>query len=264
MTITIVKKTLRIYLVTIFFASALVIGLTRFVIAAEKKGARVTQVIRDVRLLASHAAPRPAMLNDNVSEGTAVRTGNDSRVELTFSDQTLARLGANTIFSIGAENEAYDLGSGVVLMHVPKNSGPARINTSVATAAVTGFTAIYEFHTQSWNKFLILEGHGAISLKHYPGQTRQMHAGQIITFRPDATTLPEPQDFDICKLTEKSLLITQFPRLPSWNLILEECQKQQTSLPSSNFIDPTSQDTIDQNINARPSPPPPQGSPSGF
>src|SRR6186713_2678019 len=67
--------------------------------AEELKEARVTQVIKDVKLLPGQAEPRPASVNDDVRDNTAVRTGNDSRSELTFPDQTLARLGANTIFS---------------------------------------------------------------------------------------------------------------------------------------------------------------------
>src|ERR1017187_4817640 len=73
--------------------------ITHFAIASQKKEARVTQVIKDVRLIASSAAPRPASVNDSVGTGTAVRTGIDSRTELTFTDQTLTRLGANSIFS---------------------------------------------------------------------------------------------------------------------------------------------------------------------
>src|SRR2546423_15571068 len=65
--------------------------------AAQLKEARVSQVIRDVKLLPGQAAPRPAKISDQVRDGTAVRTGVESRAELTFTDQTLARLGANTI-----------------------------------------------------------------------------------------------------------------------------------------------------------------------
>jgi len=67
--------------------------------AAQLKEARVSQVIKDVKLLPAQAAPRPAVIRDEVRNGTAVRTGVESRAELTFTDQTLARLGANTIFS---------------------------------------------------------------------------------------------------------------------------------------------------------------------
>ena len=43
--------------------------------AAEKKDARITQVVREVRVLASRSASRAASVNDVVGEGTAVRTG---------------------------------------------------------------------------------------------------------------------------------------------------------------------------------------------
>src|SRR5437868_1180130 len=61
--------------------------------------ARVTQVVKDVKLLPSQAAPRPAVVSDQIKGDTAVRTGVDSRTELTFTDLTITRLGANTVFS---------------------------------------------------------------------------------------------------------------------------------------------------------------------
>jgi len=67
--------------------------------AAELKEARVTQIVREVKLLPNAAPVRLALLNDQVRDGTAVRTGIESRTELMFTDATLARLGANTIFS---------------------------------------------------------------------------------------------------------------------------------------------------------------------
>ncbi|HEV2047522.1 MAG TPA: FecR family protein [Chthoniobacterales bacterium] len=246
----------------VVLAFATVIVLTQFAFAAVKREARVTKVIRDVRLLAGHAAPRPASVNDNVHEGTAVRTGSDSRAELTFPDQTLARLGANTVFSFGADTKTYDLGGGAILMCAPKSSGQLKINTAVATAAVTGFTCLYEYHVKTWNKWAILEGDGGITLTHYPNQTRHLHAGQIIIFRPNATTLPEPQDFDICKLPTKSLLFTQFDKLPTWNFILAECERQRTSPLSNRFVDPINQDALDENSVAHPFPPPPAPRPT--
>jgi FecR-like protein len=256
------KKMYRIFPIGVVLALGAVVVLTQFTLATVQREARVTKVIRDVRLLAAHAAPRPASVNDNVREGTAVRTGSDSRAELTFPDQTLARLGANTVFSFDEDTKTYDLRSGAILMCAPKSSGQLKINTAVATAAVTGFTFIYEYHLKSWNKGLMLEGNGSITLKHYPNQTRQLHAGQIIIFRPDATTLPEPQDFDICKLSNKSLLITQFNKLPSWNFILAECEKQQTSPLNNRFIDPFNQDALDENSVAHPFPRPPAPRPT--
>src|SRR5712692_2771178 len=130
---TTMKKMHRIIPIGVLLAFVAVIVLTQFAFAAVKREARVTQVIRDVRLLASHAAPRPASVNDNVHEGTAVRTGSDSRAELTFPDQTLARLGANTVFSFGADTKTYDLGGGAILMCAPKSSGQLKIKIGRAS-----------------------------------------------------------------------------------------------------------------------------------
>jgi hypothetical protein len=94
-------------------------------------------VVREVRVLTSRSASRSASLNDVVGERTAVRTGAESRAELTFRDQSLTRLGANTLFSFGPGAHDYDLSSGALLLCVPKEAGTAHINTAAVTAAVT-------------------------------------------------------------------------------------------------------------------------------
>jgi hypothetical protein len=242
------KKLLRSDFIKALFAIVITLGLADLSLAVGKKEAHVTQVIQDVRLLPSKAAPRPAALNDSVREGTAVRTGSDSRAELTYTDQTLTRLGANTLFSFTQGGRDFDLSSGAMLICVPKEAGTTRINTPAVTAAVTGFTALSEYHPKSWYKFIVLEGVANLSLRNHPGEKLQLHAGQMITLPPGATKFPKPHNVDLKKLIRSALLITQFPKLPSWawNAILAEVDRQQTSPPSGGYIDPTSQETIDQ------------------
>ena len=226
-------------------------GSTTFAIAAGKKEARVTQAIHDVQLLAPNGATRPASISDNVRPGTAVRTGSDSRAELAFTDRTLARLGANSVLSFG-EGENSICANGSILLYLPKSSGGARIDTAVATAAGTSFTAMAEYHPKSWIKFIILEGHGSISLKHHPGQARSLRAGQMIIVRAGATKLPEPQDIVLSNLIKTSPLIAKFPPLPNLNLILREAENQ-TNLPSTSPpIDPTGLNVRDQRAAAQP------------
>ena len=102
------------------------------------KEAKVTQVIQDVQVLPSNAAPRAAAVNDNVRQGTAVQTGVQSRSELTFKDQTITRLGEKTIFSVGEGPRTIDLGSGQFLLYAPKKAGGAKIKAGAVTAAITG------------------------------------------------------------------------------------------------------------------------------
>ncbi|HKR54517.1 MAG TPA: hypothetical protein VJR93_09240, partial [Chthoniobacterales bacterium] len=84
--------------------------------AAELKEARVTEVVKDVKLLPTGAAARPAAVSDEVRDGTAVRTGLESRSELKFPDQTLARLGANTVFSFNEGTRSLNLQDGAMLL----------------------------------------------------------------------------------------------------------------------------------------------------
>lgn len=232
--------------VGILFALVVAIVFTKFsVFAAEKKEASVTQVIKDVRLLTSQSEPRPASVNDSVREGTAVRTGSDSRAELTFADQRLARLGANTVFSFSAGGRDVDLASGAILFAVPKGNGAARVNTGVATAAVTGFTLLAEHHPKSASKIIILEGQGVVSLKGVPTTPCDMHAGQMMIIPEHPVTCPPIYNVDITKIVETAGLITRFHKqLPKWssNAILDE--------------DPTRIDTLDLNAAGQPTPPP--------
>ncbi len=129
---------IRIILRIASLAFALVSWLPTEVSAADLKEAQVTQVIQDVRLLPSNASPHPAAVNDNVRQGTAVKTGVQSQSELTFRDQTITRLGEKTIFSVGEGARTIDLGRGQFLLYAPKKFGGAKVKTGAVTAAVTG------------------------------------------------------------------------------------------------------------------------------
>jgi hypothetical protein len=188
----------RVRVIGILFGFAVATLPTTFAMLAGKSEARVTQAIHNVQLLAPDAAPRPASVNANVRPGTAARTGSDSRAELTFTDRTLARLGANSVLSFGEGK--FDLANGSMLLYLPKRSRGGRINTAIATAAGSSFTAMAEYRPKSWIKFIILEGHAIVSLKHHPGETRALHAGQMVMVRPGAAKLPEPQDVDLFRV----------------------------------------------------------------
>lgn len=248
-------------LIAVLILLGLAFAVGQFVFAADQKQARVTEVIREVNLLSPRAAARTAVVNDTVHEGNSVRTGTESRAELLFLDQTITRLGANTVFSFGAGARTYDLGSGAVLISAPKSAGAVQVRTAVATSAVSGFTAIWEGHKNNWNKVLVFEGDGWVALKKKPDDHRHMHGGQILIFRSDATVLPEPQDFNVCGAISNGLLINGFKQqLPSMPLLVAECERQKQTPGKSNLIDPTSHDVTDQSISAHPeeSAPPPK------
>jgi len=210
---------------TLGLAALLCAGLA----VAANKEARVTQVVRDVKLLPSDAAARAAALNDKVSEDTGVRTGGDSRSELTFSDLTITRLGSNSIFSFNKAGRNVQLESGSILLRVPKDSGGGSIKTSAVTVAVTGTTVILESARGGKSKLITLEGGARLSLSKHARETRYVKAGQMLDVPAGATTLPMPVDIDLNEVMKTHPLITGFGPLPSRDLITQAAQQQNTT-----------------------------------
>jgi hypothetical protein len=206
---------------------------------AGSKEARVTQIIREVKLVPADKAAREAALNDKVSEDTGVRTGGDSRSELTFPDLTITRLGANTIFSFNKSGRTANVETGSILLRVPKDSGGGSIRSSAVTVAVTGTTVIFEGSRGGRSKLITLEGSSRVSLKRNPKEFRKVLAGQMIDVPAGATTLPMPVNVDLNQIMRTHPLITDFKPLPSQPLIMAAAQQPQPEPPPPSYSGPT-------------------------
>ena len=194
-------------------------------IAAGSKEAKVTQIIHEVKLGPEKAAAHDAALNDKVSEDTGVRTGGDSRSELTFPDLTITRLGANTIFSFNKSGRTAKVDSGSILLRVPKDSGGGTIRSSAVTVAITGTTVIFEGSRGTRSKLYNLEGSSRVALRSKPNDWRKVMGGQMLDIPAGATTLPMPVNFDVNQLMRTHPLITDFKPLPSAPLIMAVAQQ---------------------------------------
>ena len=207
-------------------------------IAAQLKDATITQIVNDVKLQPGQAAARSAVLNDRVSEGTEVHAGTNSRAELTFTDQTSARLSANTSFSFNNEKRNLDLTEGAMLLCVPKRLRGATITTGAITAAINGATVIAEYHQNAYTKFISLEGTARVYLKHRWGESVLVRPGEMLITNPNPKRgLASPVDVDLHRLLTTSVLITDFPPLSSQNLIANETEKQQRAKSKRTLID---------------------------
>jgi hypothetical protein len=226
--------------------------------AAQRKEARVTQVVRDVNLLAPHVAARAAHLNDHVTDGSAVHTGADSRAELTFADLTITRVGANSIFTFDQAGRSIDVESGAILLRVPKDSGGARIRSSSLTVGITGTTVMFESHPRNYTKLIVLEGSSQAWLTKYPGEKIVVHAGQMLSVKTSATHLPDPVDIDEGLVLRTATLITEFPPLPSLALMrrVAESQKRSGGPLFNPLGDPTGLDARDVAASIRGQPTP--------
>src|SRR6266571_7188641 len=223
---------------------------TRLANAAALQEARVSQVIQDVRLLEAHAAPHPAAVNDKVILGSAVRTGVESRAELTFNDLTITRLGANTIFSFTAGARQAELTQGAILLQVRPGAPAVRANTTAVTVAVLGGTALLA--TGPPTKFMVLEGTGTIYPLGHPEKAVTVRGGEMVI--AENGRISNPEKFDVKLVLETSPLLLDFPPLANLPLILavmnQQLAEQQlagiTSQPlARNLIDVI--DVTDQN-----------------
>jgi hypothetical protein len=212
--------------------ASLAICLPNGVSAEELREAKVTQVIQDVKLLPSGAAPQPATVNSDVRQGTAVQTGVQSRSELTFKDKTITRLGEKTIFSVGQGARTIDLGSGQFLLYVPKKAGGAKIKMGPVTAAITGTTVLGNYDPSGVTTFIVLEGGACISLDSV-GQRMYVGPGQQLTYDPITGRLEDPVDVDLNQ-TLNSPLIKDFRQLPSAGLIQATMQNQRAAVAGDN------------------------------
>jgi hypothetical protein len=191
-----------------------------FLIAADaQKEARVTKIIKDVQVVPADGPIVPATIDELVQETSAVRTGEESRSELTFADFTITRLGANTIFSFNRAGRVAELDTGQLLVRVPKNSGGATIKARAVTVGITGTTVIFEGNTAGDAKLIVLEGGARMRLNKYPKQSKRVAAAQMLEVRADTKMLPDPVHIDLNEIMQTHPLITDFPPLPSQDLI---------------------------------------------
>lgn len=201
--------------------------------ASSPDEARVTRIVRDVKLLPAGATAKPATINDQVNGDTGVRTGDRSRSELTFVDLTIERLGSNTLFHFDKAGRTVDLDSGSMLLRVPKDSGGAQMQTRAVTVGISGTTVILETASGGRNKLMVLEGAARLSLKRYPRESVNVRGGQMEDVPAGATKLPPPVNIDLNDVMKHHPLITGFEPLPSQDLIYTTMNQPVTGQPVS-------------------------------
>jgi hypothetical protein len=203
--------------------------------AALPNQARVTQVKGLVQLLHPMVAAHSALINAVVDEGAIVRTGKDSRAELTFPDETVVRLAAMTSFSLKNGTCDLSLAEGAALVQTPKSANGAKIHAANVAAAITGTTVMLEYHLGVC-KFLVLEGTGRLYRPDHLGDSVLVSPGQMVIGNPNSA-VSEPVDFDIARFVKTSRFISDFPPLHSEKLIVAESQKQQQEKSKKSLIE---------------------------
>lgn len=193
--------------------------------AADLSQAKVRQKFNVVTLAPNlNGSPHPVTQGAVVQNENVVRTGTESRAELEFTDLTLARIGANSIFTFDAQARSLDCERGAVLFSKPTNSGRVEIRSGAVTAAITGSTGfVSTTHKGAGKKKApvnaddattmlgMLEGklHGSSTWKDGRGNAHSFQfslgAGEMLIAQPGRP--PSIVQFDIPKFLRTSPLI---------------------------------------------------------
>jgi hypothetical protein len=181
-------------------------------------------------------ATTPAKVNAEIKAPDLVRTGVDSRAELTAPDQAITRIGANTVFSFEPVGRNLRLEQGSVLFHAPAGKGGGNIKTGGASAAVLGTTIIVAATPNGGFKLIVLEGRGTATLPN--GNSRRLKAGQMVFVLPAGGGFSPVLDINLGALVAGSQLVNGFSRdLPSIALIRSAVQRQNEDIAKGRAVD---------------------------
>src|ERR1051325_6657770 len=194
--------------------------------------AQVTKIINRVSVIDPEKGSHPAIIRETIKDDLGLQTGEKSRSELLFQDNTLTRIGAETFFSFKTGTRDMTLEKGSMLLQVPKGLGGATIHTAAVTAAITGTTIMMEYIPNRYIKVLVLEGSLRLSRNGRFGDSLVLKPGKMVLVRPDAKRIPDPVDVDLKHVVQTSTLVN-FPNaapLPSMGLIQDAINSQNQSL----------------------------------
>ena len=205
--------------------------------AADIKQSKITQVVNEVEIISAADEKKiNAAVNDIFTIPDVLRTGPASRAELLAQDDTITRVGANTIFSFDPASRTIDLKQGSLLFHSPHGKGGGSIHTGSATASVLGSTLIVTATPNGGFKVIALEDEAAIKLPN--GLHQRLSPGQMTYILPGGTHLAPIILFRLDDLVMNSLLVKGFVHpLPSMPLILLEIDRQNKLIKSGKATD---------------------------
>ncbi len=189
--------------------------------AAPLMKATVTETKNIGLYMPENGKERPALKNDSVKGADILRTGERSLAELEFEDQSITRLGSQSIYSFNPKTREFFVNEGLALISMPKGKGGGRIITSAVTAAIEGTTVIAEDIKSLSNgndgqprrgaKIIFIEGHGRI-FSADGSQSIKISAGQMIIQYKDDPKLAELQEIDLNTIVNHSAIFNGFSK----------------------------------------------------
>ncbi len=170
-----------------------------------------TEIVHEANVIsATNKAGIPARTQEVFKVPDLVRTGLDSRVELTAKDHTITRVGANTTFTFAASGRDIELKQGGVLFHAPAGVGGGTIKYRGSAAAVLGTTVLAEVLPDGGFKVVDLEGRVKVTLQN--GQLVTLMPGQMVIVAANGNAMGAVRNFKLGQLAPILLGVVGFSR----------------------------------------------------
>ncbi|HEY9907787.1 MAG TPA: FecR domain-containing protein [Thermosynechococcaceae cyanobacterium] len=167
----------------------------------------VVQDLRNqVRLLLKNQAPRPARRSDALTPGDALATARSALAEIRFNDDSLIRLGEQSLFRFQPNTRIFRLDNGTALLLIPPGRGVTRVRTPNAAAGIRG-SALFVRYNPDTNTTLV----GALTNSQIEvtnqdqSQNQPLKAGQIAVIIQ--SKIARVYDFDLNTFYESSELV---------------------------------------------------------
>jgi len=153
-----------------------------------------------------------AAVKEVLSSYTRITTGKNSHVELRFTDQSLVRLGSDTIFSFDSNTREIRIQQGIAFIEVPTHRGDTKIITPLGTALIhRDLMAVRSRGEIGPTEFVRLspkERESVVTItSHKANEQRQLGAGQLLRIYPADTRLKEPVDISVAVFADTSSLL---------------------------------------------------------
>jgi hypothetical protein len=200
---------------------------------ANSQAPRITAIVKQARVSVKGAEPRTISVGDSVSEHNEIVTGADSRIELSFGLDAVARLGANAALTVKSK-DVIELSRGTLLLHFPGGI-KAKVEAGPVSVVVGRATAVLEYD-HSVFKLLVLEGTARLYRPAKLGDSVLVHSGEMV-FGNATAPLTDPVNFDIGRFVDTCPLIHDFSPLPNERLLRAASELQQRAKSKRQLIE---------------------------
>ena len=187
-----------------------------------------TEIIKQASVVAaSDKAVTPAVAHEIFRAPDMVRTGPNSRLEMTAPDKTITRVGENSVFTFepGERNIRMEIGS--VLFHPPAGVGGGTVKYGGTSAAVLGTTMVCAIGPNGDFNVIVLEGEALVTLAN--GKSVQVGPGQTVNVSSSGDSFGSVMDVHLGQLASHLLLLRGFSDTLSSMPLIEAAIQQQNA-----------------------------------